>query len=156
MFDETGRIGGTLNARSSLLSESIGFIDANTLFGIDDIRDNTLRFNLTDSIDGLDLDFDTSRSGLVGRNSDQFQFAGGLIFGEGGEVIDPSTLALLGEFDIFGAIEPVVSEGITYGLQGDQLSIFSNELFLQSDSISLGLPFAVSYTHLTLPTICSV
>ena len=141
VFDETGRIGGTLNARSSLLSESIGFIDANTLFGIDDIRDNTLRFNLTDSIDGLDLDFDTSRSGLVGRNSDQFQFAGGLIFGEGGEVIDPSTLSLLGEFDIFGAIEPVVSEGITYGLQGDQLSIFSNELFLQSDSISLGLPF---------------
>ena len=123
---------GQIPTNSITQSNSIAFVNPNTLITISRYRTQRLSFN------GIDLVLEQFVGGLFGGSSVQIEAAAGLIYGNNGAVLDPSTLTILGTFEgADGALEPVPSLGITYFLNGNLLKVFDNSTYQELDRIEL-------------------
>ncbi len=121
---------GFLNCASTSNLDSVAFIDPNTMISRSPTSSTLHKY----TFDGEQLQSVAYRSSFM-FGAGTLEAKGGLIYSSTGQVVEASTLAMLGTFtSAEGVVEPVPELGITYYLSGRTLQVFDNESFLEMDS----------------------
>lgn len=143
VFDDSGKIGG-YNAVYG--SGSIAFRNASTLVGYNNY---TSGFELSRfDFDGTNPTLSQSVGGVISGYGVEIEVVDGVAFANNGQVADPISLILLGQFTgATGQLEASERDGLTYFLDQDVLTVYYNSFFLEADSVAIDTGFFLSETR---------
>jgi len=136
VFNDSGKISGNDYVYGP---SSIAFVDPETMFGYQ--NGNTGFANELYSFDGTTISREDTRRAIISGFSVTIEAAGGLIFANNGQVLDPVSLTLRGRFvGANGQMEASAIDGLAYFYNGQSLKVFDTNSFLMLDEEVLELP----------------
>lgn len=129
IFDDTGKIGGVDAVHGP---KSIAFVDDETLIGLD--NDSSASTVSRYTLEGNELTLDREARNVVAGSATFIEASGGLIYFNSGQVMDPSSLTLLGSFQGgSGSVEASVEDGLVYFYDHFGLTVCDTTTFLRID-----------------------